>query len=691
MTKVWLRAALGALLTLAGIPEVWAQGAVLQSGSVVPGDGVQWLSNGIIADTGQAWAQGTWCGLTGCTLTGPFGAPSATFTGPVSVTGPFSAPNFSAQVGTNAALKALTAGQFPTVLRAGFTTAGDGGAEIYNWSPVACSLNGGQGDNGSQVAPNSGVGCWIVSPPAEGLSLKAFGALGNGVSDDTALMNTAFASGFPIIVPNSNFFSGTGVTIPGNANVSGASFLAGSPPYVGSTITCALSVAVCVTAGSNNNTPVTIKRLVIARATGTIPSSGAECLEINGADGVTLEDVACYRHSRGFHLYSDGAYGTIFHGLRLYTCAITDSHFVVDGWPVARVEQSYFGCNGAFDVVGNNFIEITGGDGVGGPNTVNFTNNQFNLGTSGSHVTNWLSFQSLGADQGTAIQDFEFYGNHVETAQNVVASDGTVTLLTDLVIQGGWMVGGWEGTNHVLALNAATIPDEWKIGNVEFDAWTDLTLAPSTSGNPMQFVNFNHNIFQSNTVSVTGNSTAAKVDFSDNIYLGNVTVAGQFQYARFTGTPAGGSYSNTASGLIASNLPNMQQTWTPEFVGATTTGTTTYATQVGQFDTDFSKATVNFNVATSAALSGFAGNVGIGNLPKSAINVGINEASCAIGSWAGITLDSGYTQLTLQIGAGSAVANIAEVGSALGSKALQPSNFTGAAVSMSGTCTYRFQ
>lgn len=706
-----------------------AQQAVQQSGSVTPGHATSWTTAGVVQDAGASSAGNlNTLGITSsnlgsfCINSGPISAPYQALCmglsptngqGAISLNSYDSATplsfNFNVNginalnispngtvlvngvtttfVANNTQLKAVTTQT--TVYRAGFSTPGDGGGAFYNFSTSPCSISG--GDNGSQVQPNSGTGCWLVAIPPPGISVKVWGAVGNGTTDDTSALNTAFASGFPVIVPAANFYTASGVTIPGNGNVTGASFLAGSPPYQGSTITCALLVAVCVTAGSNNNTPVTIKKLVIARAAGTLPASGAECLKINGVDGATVEDVACYRHAEGFHLYSDGAYGTIFHGLRLYTCAISDSHFVIDAWPVARVEQSYFGCNGAFDVNGNSFIKVTNGDGTGGPNTVNFTNNQFNLGAASTTVTDWLSFQSLGTGQGTAIQDFEFYGNHVETAQNLVATDSTATLLTDLVIQGGWMVGGWGGGNHIMALNAATIPDEWKISNVEFDNWGDFTLAPSSSGNPMQFVDVSHNIFQSNTVSITGNSTAAKVNFADNVYLGNVTATGDFQYARFTGIPAGGTYTNTANGLIASNLPNMQQTWTPAIIGATTTGTTTYTTQAGQFDTDFSRATVNFNVATSAALSGFVGNIGIGNLPKPAINAGINGASCGIGSWAGITLDSGYTQLTLQIGAGSSIANIAEVGSALGSKFLQQSNFTGTSVAISGTCSYRFQ
>jgi hypothetical protein len=65
------------------------------------------------------------------------------------------------EAATNAALQAVPVGTYTLVYRAGFTTAGDGGTMVYGFSSSPCSLNAGAGDNGSQVAPSVGVGCWI--------------------------------------------------------------------------------------------------------------------------------------------------------------------------------------------------------------------------------------------------------------------------------------------------------------------------------------------------------------------------------------------------------------------------------------------------------------------------------------------------------------------------------------------------
>ena len=99
--------------------------------------------------------------------------------------------NVTAQVPTNAALKALTTGAYSVVYRAGYSAAGDGGAAVYNWSGTACSLNSGAGDNGSQVAPNSGTGCWLLDYSRGPITPMIWGAAGNGTTNDAAAMQAA--------------------------------------------------------------------------------------------------------------------------------------------------------------------------------------------------------------------------------------------------------------------------------------------------------------------------------------------------------------------------------------------------------------------------------------------------------------------------------------------------------------------
>ena len=86
---------------------------------------------------------------------------------------------------TNAALQALPSTQYSSVIRLGFFSAGDGGHATYVSSGSVCSLNGGNGDSGSQVRSADGK-CWIADFGAGPPSVKVFGAVGDGVTSDVA-------------------------------------------------------------------------------------------------------------------------------------------------------------------------------------------------------------------------------------------------------------------------------------------------------------------------------------------------------------------------------------------------------------------------------------------------------------------------------------------------------------------------
>ena len=90
-------------------------------------------------------------------------------------------------VPTNAALQSLPSTSYPSVTRLGFSSPGDGGQAIYVPSGSACSLNGGDGDNGSQVRSADGL-CWIADFSLGPVSVKVFGAAGEGVTDDRAAL-----------------------------------------------------------------------------------------------------------------------------------------------------------------------------------------------------------------------------------------------------------------------------------------------------------------------------------------------------------------------------------------------------------------------------------------------------------------------------------------------------------------------
>lgn len=100
-------------------------------------------------------------------------------------------------VTTNAALKALPAGQYSTVYRAGFYANGDGGAAVYKWQGAACSIP----DNGAQVAPQSGTGCWVAVLTRVGVDVRMWGAKCDGSTDDTVAFNAALNASKQVQLP----------------------------------------------------------------------------------------------------------------------------------------------------------------------------------------------------------------------------------------------------------------------------------------------------------------------------------------------------------------------------------------------------------------------------------------------------------------------------------------------------------
>jgi hypothetical protein len=224
------------------VPALAQPGAPVQStGSVTPGHVTSWNTPGVVQDGGSANSPGITSlgvigsGLPSCIVDSPVSGPyhqlclGANALGggllsyqayngatplPLSanVNGTqyplvFPSVNGLPQVASNSALKALAAGAYTTVYRAGFYLPGDGGGAFYTWSSSACSLNAGAGDNGLQVAPNTGTGCWIANfNGVSTLISTVWGTKGDGATNDsTAAQNALTASGLlgglPVFFP----------------------------------------------------------------------------------------------------------------------------------------------------------------------------------------------------------------------------------------------------------------------------------------------------------------------------------------------------------------------------------------------------------------------------------------------------------------------------------------------------------
>ncbi|SAL12010.1 parallel beta-helix repeat-containing protein [Caballeronia sordidicola] len=79
----------------------------------------------------------------------------------------------------------------------GYYAMGDGGGGGYHYSAsTSSSLDNG----GSIIAASGGIGCWILSC-ANGVSIRQFGAVGDGVTDDTPAIQQALNAAYDVFVP----------------------------------------------------------------------------------------------------------------------------------------------------------------------------------------------------------------------------------------------------------------------------------------------------------------------------------------------------------------------------------------------------------------------------------------------------------------------------------------------------------
>lgn len=120
-------------------------------------------------------------------------------------------PRTPVAVSSLAALKEALPAASVAMQRLGYSAPGDGGAMLYNWSWSKCSLESGAGDNGAQVAPSRGTGCWLADFSIVPATPKIWGAKCDGSTDDTAAFRAMVAW------VNMHFGPTTQIRMPANA------------------------------------------------------------------------------------------------------------------------------------------------------------------------------------------------------------------------------------------------------------------------------------------------------------------------------------------------------------------------------------------------------------------------------------------------------------------------------------------
>ena len=511
---------------------------------------------------------------------------------------------------TNASLKALPMPPTSTqVLRGGFYANGDGGAAFYNFSGTACSLNAGSGDNGSQVKPTAGSGCWIADfSGSPSPSVQVWGAKCDGTTDDTVAITAdianAIAKGTAVGVPASanGCRSNTGLTFAQAAAVGLVPAHSGSvlgPPPIGPKLVCPATLGgACATFGQPlvngvSGTPSFVRDLIISFS-GTPPLTGDTAFLIQGFN-TSLEDVVAHDAYDGF----TWANGLASHAANVFVFAVSHSALV------AKIPEVYLtsvrvGTDGGDYASANAYVELTGF-----VDTFQCVNCQFNFGGLSPHylfdmhnITNAngvIQLDNITADMGA--------GNGIA----IFHSDGSAGVPLRLQMNNAWIDLLPHGT--LFDLNGAAL-NQVHISN------SDLYFADPVVFPAMQY-NFLgvENTFFGNVGAVTIDGTANAIAAFTNVGAQtSITVqGGPWGSLALSNIQVQTGYAdNTATGNVyASGVP--ATSWTPQLeFGGGQTGMAAVSTGTASRQPDGSiKATFGITLSAAGSSLGSAQVLGL--------------------------------------------------------------------------------
>lgn len=304
-----------------------------------------------------------------------------------------------------------------------------------------------------------------------------------------------------------------------------------------------------------------VSDLTITRANGQIPA-GTICL-LNTSFKVTVRYTSCNGHAIGFKATNIGIYGIIMMSDHNWTCNITDTDLVMDGFAEWHIDSGRFGCNGTRNSTHNNYVSLI--DGANGPNSLWINNSQFNDITSPTCWINWINLTSASRRS----SEYNFFGNHLEitgdteSPHSIFCSDSATKLINEVRFNDNVVLDN-NGNSTVWNLGSSTALGDWRMHHNSWLGFKEkgwnLTLKQ-----PLYIFNASGEIFNNAKVTVSGVPSPApsSVIFDGNSYAGGLSIEGNFGSAfpaRFSGVLAGGSISNTATSPVELDIPGYSLT-----------------------------------------------------------------------------------------------------------------------------------
>lgn len=633
--------------------------------------------------------------------------------------------NAPLHVASNAELTNLSTLASGTVIRDGFTKAGDTAPMLYTASAVVCPLNTGNGDNGSQVKSANGL-CWLAAMPASVFDVTEFGADPTNTVSSTTAFNSTFAAAIAksgtVLIPPGDYTVG-GVTgsftaQPQSLKVQGAgqgqsrlhctSGPCLSISYLGmQNATHIDGLGLCATTTNING--------IVLQNLNAVPNSFYD-QEVNTVTNVTFQGC-------------DGPQQTDYFGNALMTIGVdavnltyaqvyASSTSLGNGWLIQGYQVT--GAVSATTTTSSNVLTFSPAAPAGvyaGMQVYDQTTGLF-VGTVSTVGTTTVTLVANAANTVTSADTVQFFNQ----AFIYTASNDNFNGTAAGIVYGGGSQGlfvtqsNFAGTQGVIAPGNAFGLTQLTVTNSQFNTTqedidtgslvTDVVISgnvfyvtdntgthPALIFNKVARLSVTGNVFTDNhsggtapgAISIVNDSTEGGSLVGDQFYgFGQAVSLG----ASTSGITAGpNSFVGTTTRYIdggTSNLLFDSGTWTPGMTTNGTAGTPAYSTHVGSYEINGKLVVAHFNISTSGWTGSPTGSLLMTGLPFTS---GSSEiGACYFEQWGGPILGSGYTFLGAQVPVNSTQPLLVESGSAIASNSVA----IGAATAMTlfGFCEY---
>jgi len=437
----------------------------------------------------------------------------------------------------------------------------------------------------------------MMEKARERVSVKDWGAVGDGVTDDAAAIQEAInnaVEGSEIVLPPGRYRVSATIQVEPNRTLTGLSDGDGIIGMSGAEIIGDLAVTPVVrVTGGVAAEPSSLRRVVISRAAGAIPASSIG-LRIQSTDQPVIEDVVIRRHAIGLDI--GGQLGLQFNRVNTYT--ITESHVrIQDSFEVA-FQDCRFGRNGGFDVACLEYVQITGAN----VDTVSFIRCQFNQ--NGGEAFRGIYLNAYTNANGI----IKFIGCHAETMTGSFIFSTGACVLNRLSIE-----------SCTLNLNAPTI----EFLAIPAASMNEFTMIGCSS------INAALTLDQHNKWRVIGNSINGPITLNagGGVFAGNTINSTLGMLGAMSATAVYGNSLQTASAITNIATGNV------EVFGNVTSNAANNNALVNSFAGRYAKFGENLPYSVKR-LTGVSDGAGIYS-PAHGINIGNNVILAAMAYYKG--------------------------------------------------------